>query len=585
MKFFKTLIIVIALAVIFSGSSYADEKKIVLSLSSGKAAPGRQVQLLMAVPENREFSPPILPYIDGLNVRYKATSNDGGKLAHVYTVAALKAGRYKIGPFTFKEKGDTYVSNAVFLDVAAGAASEPARPAVNAAATAEADLAKKVFLDVSIPKKEVYINELVPVYVKFHTDWLDIIDLDILDIPNKRYITDKYVSDGNSASEKDGVKYIVIAYKKSFYVPEAGDFTFGPVKARFTVTKKKADLLNDNEEFYNKFVGKKDSRVVEMTTETYNVKVIPLPGKGKPDGFKGAIGDLALEIDAAPGTVKTGGTIDLTMRITGTGNLRTVNVPDILPRDGVILSEPRINREEGVIVIRQTIKVYSPSLKALPSVNFSYFDPDKKEYFVIKKELSGVTLVPSSAGESEREAGREARDKEKTVEGLIASKDDPGKICGPSTHIYESGVFLFIQILPLLLLIITAVSERRRKMIEADTAYVLRLKASKSARTGVNKARAHMRAGKPKEFYTEVFKLMQVYLGTRLSKPPESVTDEVAELLKGIEQEEVRGKIKNIFSDCYVARYAPAKPDKDDMEATLNEVKETLGGLDKVKDL
>jgi hypothetical protein len=144
---------------------------------------------------------------------------------------------------------------------------------------------------------------------------------------------------------------------------------------------------------------------------------------------------------------------------------------------------------------------------------------------------------------------------------------------------------MFFQILPLVILIAATAAEGRRKKLAADTANVLQLRATKAARAGIYKARAYMRAGKPGEFYKEIFRLMQGYLGTRLSKPPDSVTGEVAMLFKGAEQDEVRGKIKEVFTDCYVARYAPARPDKDDMRATLDKVKETLDSLDRMRAL
>ena len=122
---------------------------------------------------------------------------------------------------------------------------------------------------------------------------------------------------------------------------------------------------------------------------------------------------------------------------------------------------------------------------------------------------------------------------------------------------------------------------KRRKMIEADTAYVLSLKASKAARAHMSKARPLMRAGKANEFYAELFKLMQAYLGIRLVRPPDGVTGEIVRLLGS---DDAR-KVSAVFDDFYLARYAPLKIDKDDMVSSLEKVKEALDSMEKKRAL
>lgn len=575
----KMLITVILLALMWLDLASAAEKEVSLSLSSDRVAPGRQVQLSLIF-SAAEDTPPAIPYIDGLNVKYKTTSTAGGVVTHVYNVAAIKPGKYLIGPLTFKYGADTYVSGTASLEVVTGAAASQPKPQVTVSAASE--LSKRIFLDVELLKTEAYINEEVTVSVKFYTDWLDVENLDISDVPSGRYITDRYVPDGTGTVEENGEKYAVLAFKKKFYVPEAGDFTFGPVEAKFTVVKKKAEPLNPNEDFYNKFIGKKGARDVEMATKTYKVRVLPLPAQGRPAGFKGAIGNYTLEVEASPGKVKPGDTLSLTMKISGTGALRTLTAPDIVPNEGITVSLPEITRDEDGIIATQTMRLDPPGIKVLPEVVFSFFDPDKKRYVSINKELTSVKLeaqAPSVPGISAEGT------KEKSGEGVVDAKESPGNMAVGRSDFYDfykSGAFVFLQMFPIFFLVIVAAVVKYRRMIEADTAYVLSLKASKVARSHMSKARSLLKAGKTDEFYAELFKLMQAYIGTRLARPPDGVTGEIVRFL---EADDAREKVSAVFDDFYLARYAPLKIDRGDMVNSFEKVKEALDSLERKRAL
>ena len=130
---------------------------------------------------------------------------------------------------------------------------------------------------------------------------------------------------------------------------------------------------------------------VEATTEPVPMEVQPLPG-GAPAGFKGAVGQFALESKMVPEEVNEGEPITWTLSLKGTGNWPMgVELPARTVPAKMRTIQPKLRREfdgtqvftgglvEDLVLIPTEAGEYD-----MPPVRFVYFDPKKKAYETIE---------------------------------------------------------------------------------------------------------------------------------------------------------------------------------------------------------
>ncbi|MBD3426874.1 MAG: hypothetical protein GF409_06545 [Candidatus Omnitrophica bacterium] len=583
---------------LFIASSHARDINFKIDLSRKTVQPGRQVEMYLYFFDSMDIPAPGLPYIEGLDFKYSGSkvvpARESGlisdSLRHTYTVVPLKGGEFRIGPLSFSYRGNNYTSNTVFLKVSKDAEVPLARR--KEARPDEEDIKRRIYLKVDIPRTTVYVNEKVPVTVKFYTDWLDVENLEISDQPSKEYITEQYRSIDPAMIVSDGVRYAVLRFRKSFFILEPGEYTFGPVKASFDIAKARAEVLNDNQAFYNSFLGGRDSRHMELEAEPIKISVVPVPSRGRPADFSGAIGNFGLEVSVDKKTVKVGEPIIITMTVTGEGNFNTVKAPAIRETDAFTVYEAQELGGEDNRVFTQVIKPASPDARAIPRVSFSYFDPDKAEFVTLTQGNIPIEVIGPPSVQKKPEGVTKPLPARKPVEeelgtGIIYIKDFPGELERGNPHAYKSKGVIFLGIFPLLLFFGAVITQKRMKLLEEDTSYAGWLSASRRASRDIAEARSLLRVGKAKEFYQKVFKLMQVYLGTRLGVPPEGVTEQIVDdrLSGKIHRDDITEKIRAVFSDCYLGLYTRVKMDKSDMKSTLGKIKELVGYLNSKRSL
>jgi hypothetical protein len=87
------------------------------------------------------------------------------------------------------------------------------------------------------------------------------------------------------------------------------------------------------------------------------------------------------------------------------------------------------------------------------------------------------------------------------------------------------------------------------------------------------------------EFYDSVFRTTREYLGDRFHIPSAGITSDVVDhTLKAVNvNDDILGKLRNIFKECDMARYAPSALTTAGMEGMLKDLKEAIDYLEKNK--
>lgn len=322
------------------------------------------------------------------------------------------------------------------------------------------DISKHIYLVIEVPKKDIHVNEEIPIKVMLFTDWLDIENISLQQKASKDLIVRKFSDKTISNIDKEGVKYIVLEYKSSLVAVTPGTYTLNPVEATMEVVipDKSASVavppLNENTWFYEKFVGPSGSRKITLETQPFVFNASEAPVKEKP------------------------------------------------------------------------------------------------------REQEKLAMVPQ--------------------------KTSYGPLGRYNMRFYRNKMLLPLIVMPILVLLAASIIKRRLDFLEANPRYAAMLRASKKARARISKCEELIKQGRQGEFYSVVFNIMQSYLGERTIIPEEGITTKVLDRMEDFGLgKDLYGKIKKIFSDCYMAKYAPAGSGEAAMEKTLEEVKYVIDELDK----
>lgn len=583
-----------ALVILSSAPIFAREIDFTISLSSESTQPGRQINLYIVIVGDADLPAINLPFTSGLDVKYRGVNRkpvevDGTptiSTTFTYNIVPRTEGSYNIGPLRFEFGENTYISNGVVLNVSKSAAT-PLYDEVSG----DIDISDRIYLEVDFPKKVFYVNEAIPVVSSFYSDWLDVEDVKVWDDPSENYVTEKYETGETVIIEKGAGRVVRVNFLKTIFAPEAGKFDFGPVISSFTVVKKTAQLLNPNEEFYNKFLGKAARKDMEIKVDPIQITVLPIPSKGRPTSFTGAVGSYNMNVDIDKTRVKPGELINIAVNITGGGNTNMLRPPIMPKADGLVFYDPKVEIKSDGIKMSQSIKVSSPDVKELPELIFSYFDPEKGEYITLKKGPIHLDIIkpekpPLAAGE--KKAALKEKEPVEVRPALIGIKGNPGRLRVVDPYFFKRWPFAALVLFPLFVLAAAIAVERRLYILRTDKAYAGWLRALKVSKEDVHQAQSYLKRGDISGFYGQVFRTLQNYFALRLDVPSGGISAQSLDSLLSadIVESDVITNIKHLFNDCYTARYTSGehkKLGKEDMAAALKSTKEVISYLDGIR--
>ncbi|MGZ3633822.1 MAG: hypothetical protein ACXWM7_06055, partial [Parachlamydiaceae bacterium] len=142
--------------------------------------------------------------------------------------------------------------------------------------------------------------------------------------------------------------------------------------------------------------GEKLASVVPMVV----LKVQPFPQEGKPASFNGGVGNFNWKIRlTSPSKVNSGDEIELLIEASGQGNLNGLILPELCCQPGMsglfrMSDLPSVGTVKGDVKQFQVkLRPLSTSVKEIPSLEFSSFDPGTREYKRVHTEPIPITVV------------------------------------------------------------------------------------------------------------------------------------------------------------------------------------------------
>jgi hypothetical protein len=248
--------------------------------------------------------------------------------------------------------------------------------------------------------------------------------------------------------------------------------------------------------------------------------------------------------------------------------------------------------EDNHRVFEQVVIPENENVKAIPKVSFTYFNPKLGEYKTISHGPTPIAVekLPESAKPKIVEStvavgtGKESA-REVLGRDIIYIKESLGRVVRRGQPLYRTGGFLWAQLMPILLLLVVIVVHSRSERLRKDVRYARLVRAPKTARHGLSQARRYLHDNKAEEFYDEVFSTLRGYLGDKFHLPTGGITAQVIDEVltpRGFDEEMLK-KLKGLFEDCDLARYAPSGLSAEKMRASLAALEGVIAYFERAK--
>jgi len=600
----RKIVLLIVFAVFLSASaSYAKNLTFRAEVDKNRISDGDSFMLNLTFDGTTEMPAPELSKIDGFKTRYIGPSTKmsivngrmSSSVTHVYVLVPLKTGVFELGPFSFNYMRDAYTSNPLTVEVVKGPVEKDVRPPIGYNGEDER-LKDRIFVTMEAKKTKAYLNEIVPLSIKLYVYRLSVQDIQYPEFSQEGLSVSGFEEPIQYKEFLANIPYHVMEFKTSVFGTKVGKFLLNQAIIKCNVLERKRRSRVPFEDFYDddlfrKFFGNVDIFPLELESREISMTILPLPEEGKPADFTGAVGNFTFRVEVNPRKLKVGDPVTLKMTVGGDGSFNTVMPPKTDFGSDFKTYEPRVSQKGGNKIFEQVLMPTTKAVKEIPAISFSFFDPDRKKYRTITTEP-----VPVEVAKPEKIEGLKIIENGKTTplrptkEEVIGSdilyiKESPGAVRKKGTYLFKNKAFLFLQFLGLVAFVALLMVQKRQARLKKDVRYRRRLVAPKKAKASLKKAEVLLRKKNAEEFYRIIFKTVQEYFGDKFHLPAHGITitiiDEV--LRPKAVTEDVLMKLKSIFEDCDLARYAASSFDAVKMQGTFKKTCEVVDYFERAK--
>ncbi len=238
--------------------------------------------------------------------------------------------------------------------------------------------------------------------------------------------------------------------------------------------------------FFQPFSGGLDQADVSTPSVTLDVSALPA---GAPAGFSGAVGQYTMAAEPVARTAQAGDPVQLTVTISGTGNLATLAAPALRTPPGADAFPPRDDSDidrtgtavRGTRTFTFTLVPQGGGPLDVPPAVWSYFDPETGAYRTLRTDSVQIAVSGAAADGTPRRA----------AVGPAAGLITEATWQRPGVPVWILWVALGAGLgVPAVALALTALVHRRRRLGEADTPENRRRAALATAQTRLVAARA-----------------------------------------------------------------------------------------------
>ncbi len=520
-----------------------------------------------------------------------------GSMTYSYYLRCPKLGKFTIGSASVEYNGKKYTTKPLAIDVTKSS-PKPASGTQGSPTVSANDIGDNVFIQATADKRRVYLGEPVTVTYRLYTRLPIASQMQVSKLPSYEGFWAEEINLPNTISLSNemhnGKEYKVGVLKKVALFPsQLGELSVTPMVLSIPVQIQQRQGGNGNvfDQFFNDpFFN--NYRTVNFTAKSNTIKlqVMPLPSKGVPPSFNGAVGDYSLSSTVSAVNVKANDPLTFTVILKGQGNIQLLSMPDFTLPTGFDKYEPKVSQQisrDGIISGTKTFEyLIVPRVagkKEIPSLKFSYFNPEKRSYITLSTPPYPINVEPGASTGNATVAGYSKEDIKllgEDIHYIKTSSEDLRKMVGFTE--FGAG-FWSAVVLPLFALGGLITWKRRNDKLAGNLELLRYRRAEKIARGRFKSAKKLMDAGDQRGFYAEISQALFGYLENKLHIPKSemSLDRAVDELQRRSVDGELVSNLRSCTEKCEYARFAPAGDGSGAMNEMYNELTKVIVGIER----
>lgn len=505
--------------------------------------------------------------------------------SYSYFLLPTQKGAITIKQAAVEINGQIYKTNPVRINVT-NAVELPKDP--NSVPQISANDAIHLIAEVS--KANPYLNEPITVVYKLYFSYnIGITNQRELNKPKYNDFWSQNIEIKQLVAEDgtyNGERCRVVVLKKVVLYPQkSGKLEIEPLTMDLDL-----QLPTNRRDFFGRVQIVEDNKRVSAGSKVINVR--PLPEKGKPADFSGAVGKFNFKVTPSKTNLKSGESLDLKVAVSGTGNLKLFTLPKPVVPNSVEMYDP-VHSEKVNTPLSGMNGEISDSYAIIPQFKgkypikpmaFTYFDLGSGSYKTITSpEIMINVLDGPTAAEGAVASNDSGVSKMKVSVGeqfqFIKLKTKLANI--QKKDFLGSGLFYGLLFAPFLIIPIIVLAKKKKEAIDGDLAGNRIRLSNRLAKKYLSEAKKQI--NNKELFYIALEKAMHNFLKAKLHiETSEMSKDKITDILlaKNAQPQTVEAFI-NLTENCEFARYAPSssgaiQQDFDKAVAIISELEKQI---------
>ena len=435
------------------------------SVNKNKVGVNEQFSLTFTVNDSGEkFQAPIFSDFTVLSGPSTSSSTTiiNGKVSkensYTYYLRAKKVGLFTIGSASIRVNGKQYRSSTTSIQVLK---STPKNSTKN---TPLAKAKENVFLELELSNPNPYVGEqIIATYNLYFNQ--DIRNPEPLEMPtyNGFWHEDFDLGDNYPVKniQKNGKLFQVAILKKSVLIPQrSGTLDISSMDLDVPVA-----IPTNQRDFFGRTRSRMVNIICSSGNKTLNVK--PLPSNGKPSNFSGAVGEFQFTTKLDRDSIQTNESATLSMRVSGSGNLRMIDLPVFDIPNNLEAYDPKFTesiklKEFGLKGFKRVEYLLIPRNRGTYKVNsgsFNYFNPKTKKYVTVDRPSYNLTVEGGVNGTSSTVVLNNITKEDVSFIGkdILYIKTSLNNLKSSKQSFFGSFSFITLLIIPIVFVIIALV--------------------------------------------------------------------------------------------------------------------------------
>ncbi|MCR4663618.1 MAG: BatD family protein [Endomicrobiaceae bacterium] len=561
-------IITIILACFFSVVVYASNIEMNSSVNKTSVAINETLQLTISIKGDSKSLPYFsVPTLKDFNIYGSSQSksmsivngNITNTVSYIYTLSPKREGEYEIPSFKLDYNGETYETEPIKITVSqaqtASSVSVQNTQIPQQKQTSQVynfDTSKAIFVESKVDKKTAYINEKIVYTFSFYTS-VNLLSNPSYQAPNFIGFFTGNTTQNNYRTQINGRDYVVTEVSTELFPQQEGNITIGKSVLMVSIE----DFSKNYDDFFASFFRR--SKNVELVTDEINLKVLKVPQNIN------MVGNFKMTATVDKKEKKENEPFDLKITVSGNGNIKTIQEPEIALSDNLKkyeTSEKIIKQGDKEIGKEFTTLIMPLSsgegeIKILPK---KYFDLQTKQIKSLgAKNIKVNVLEDLSANKSFDTANNLIKNDKEIYDynngnNQIQPNIDFSFFVKVYNFIRKPVLWIILGSL-LILYILIRLFLKYMDYINKDQQKLKNKKAYKKSKKYFHKAK---KTKNPKEFYEYMYKGLLEYFASELGQSADGLT--AYKIRKALEEKSVDinliKQIEELIDECSVVLYS-----------------------------